>query len=129
HGGFGLYEWLGTCVPAREIASIDEHPNCAKRRLLSALKTMPRRPASKGDEPVACRGLANCTNFESRGHKISTLHDGPEAGSGSSLNMPAVAEHICQACGKVTWRPVPTRTDTMPACACGGGAPAVLAWA
>jgi DNA-directed RNA polymerase subunit RPC12/RpoP len=33
--------------------------------------------------------------------------------------MPAVAEHVCQACGKVTWGTVPTRT-TMPACPCGG---------
>ena len=34
--------------------------------------------------------------------------------------MPAVAEHVCQACGKVTWDDVPTRTDTMPTCPCGG---------
>jgi hypothetical protein len=34
--------------------------------------------------------------------------------------MPAVAEHVCQTCGKVTWGDVPTRTDTMLACACGG---------
>ncbi len=34
--------------------------------------------------------------------------------------MPAVAEYICQACGKITWSAVPVRTDTMPACACGG---------
>jgi hypothetical protein len=34
--------------------------------------------------------------------------------------MPAVAEYICQACRKVTWSAVPLRTDTMPACACGG---------
>jgi len=58
--------------------------------------------------------------FESPDRKIPELHDGLEAGSGSPLNMPAVAEHICQACGKVTWSPVPTRTDTMPACPCGG---------
>ncbi|HZB06143.1 MAG TPA: hypothetical protein VE449_06085 [Thermoleophilaceae bacterium] len=34
--------------------------------------------------------------------------------------MPAIAEHVCQSCGKVTWSEVPTRTDTMPACQCGG---------
>jgi hypothetical protein len=34
--------------------------------------------------------------------------------------MPGVAEHICQTCGKVNWSAVPLRTDTMPACACGG---------
>jgi hypothetical protein len=34
--------------------------------------------------------------------------------------MPGVAEHICQTCGTVTWSTVPLRTDTMPACACGG---------
>jgi DNA-directed RNA polymerase subunit RPC12/RpoP len=34
--------------------------------------------------------------------------------------MPTVAEYVCQACGKVTRGTVPTRTDTMPACPCGG---------
>ena len=34
--------------------------------------------------------------------------------------MAAVAELVCQACGKVTWSKVPRRTDTMPACPCGG---------
>jgi DNA-directed RNA polymerase subunit RPC12/RpoP len=34
--------------------------------------------------------------------------------------MPAVAEYVCQSCGKVTWGDVPTRTDTMPVCPCGG---------
>ena len=34
--------------------------------------------------------------------------------------MPAIAEHVCQACGKFTWGPVPRRTDTMPPCRCGG---------
>ena len=34
--------------------------------------------------------------------------------------MPAVAEHVCQSWGRVTWGDVPMRTDTMPACPCGG---------
>ena len=34
--------------------------------------------------------------------------------------MPGVAEHVCLACGKVTWSTVPVRTDTVPACPCGG---------
>jgi hypothetical protein len=34
--------------------------------------------------------------------------------------MVAMAEHLCQACGKVTWSKVPRRTDTMPLCECGG---------
>ena len=34
--------------------------------------------------------------------------------------MPPIAENVCQSCGKVTWADVPTRTDTMPACQCGG---------
>jgi hypothetical protein len=33
---FSSQSSLGTCVPALEIASVDEHPNCGKRRLLSA---------------------------------------------------------------------------------------------
>jgi hypothetical protein len=33
---FSSQSSLGTWVPSHEIASIDEHPNCAKRRLLSA---------------------------------------------------------------------------------------------
>jgi len=34
--------------------------------------------------------------------------------------MVAIAEFVCQACGKVTRSSVPRRTDTMPACSCGG---------
>ena len=34
--------------------------------------------------------------------------------------MPPIAEHVCQSCGKITWGDVPTRTDTMSACQCGG---------
>jgi hypothetical protein len=36
------------------------------------------------------------------------------------LDMAAVAELVCQACGKLSWSRVPKRTDTMPACPCGG---------
>ena len=34
--------------------------------------------------------------------------------------MPALAEHVCQSCRKVTWADVPKRTNTMPTCECGG---------
>ena len=39
---------------------------------------------------------------------------------GTRRGMPAIAEHVCQSCAKVTWGPVPARTDTMPSCGCGG---------
>jgi hypothetical protein len=50
------------------------------------------------------------------------LHDddGLGAQSGRPLDMSAVAELICQSCGKITRSKVPRRTDTMPACPCGG---------
>jgi ribosomal protein L44E len=35
-------------------------------------------------------------------------------------DMVAIAELVCQACGEVTTSSVPRRTDTMPACSCGG---------
>ena len=44
---FSSQSSLGTCVPSLEIASIDEHPNCAKRRLLSAPKTTLRLPGTR----------------------------------------------------------------------------------
>ena len=34
--------------------------------------------------------------------------------------MPPIAEYVCQSCGKITRGDVPKRTDTMPACQCGG---------
>jgi hypothetical protein len=43
-----------------------------------------------------------------------------ERSPGSRRFMPALAEHVCQSCGKRTWGDVPKRTDTMPACECGG---------
>lgn len=36
------------------------------------------------------------------------------------FDMSAVAELVCQSCGKVTRSTVPKRTDTMPICPCGG---------
>ena len=34
--------------------------------------------------------------------------------------MTPIAEHVCQSCRMITWGDVPKRTDTMPACQCGG---------
>jgi hypothetical protein len=58
--------------------------------------------------------------LEPRDVTICELHYRLEAESGSPLDMVAMAEHLCQACGKVSWSTVPRRTDTMPACKCGG---------
>jgi len=52
---------------------------------------------------------------------MQRLHDdGLGAESGRPLDMSAVAELVCQSCGKITRSNVPRRTDTMPACPCGG---------
>jgi hypothetical protein len=64
------------------------------------------RPRRAGGSLTACR--------------CERLHGVLGAESGTRLDMPGVAEHVCQSCGKVTWSDVPKRTDTMPACPCGG---------
>jgi ribosomal protein L37AE/L43A len=54
---------------------------------------------------------------------LDTSREGLSARAGSARlgDTAAQAELVCQQCGEVTWRRVPTRTDTMPACpACDG---------
>ena len=46
-------------------------------------------------------------------------HDGDPLTAGD-VDMSAVAELVCQSCGKTSRSKVPRRTDTMPACPCGG---------
>src|ERR671914_1576225 len=93
----------------------------AERRLSRAAFRARRRPVS--GLPGDVRGLANCTKLESPRLRSRKLHGGLEAGSGSPLDMAAVAELVCQACGTVSWSTVPRRTGTMPACPCGGPRP------
>jgi hypothetical protein len=109
--------------PQAQPAGVDEGP---PMRVWQGCRTpiepgrVSRSPAPGKRAARGRKGLANCTKLESPRLRSRKLHGGLEAGSGSPLDMAAVAELVCQACGTVSWSTVPRRTDTMPACPCGG---------
>jgi hypothetical protein len=79
-----------------------------------------RGAAGVAQPPLDIQKDANCTNSSPGDVTICELHYRLEADSGSPPDMVAMAEHLCQGCGKVSWSKVPRRTDTMPPCECGG---------
>jgi hypothetical protein len=63
--------------------------------------------------------LPNCITLTRK--DAQSLHDdGLGAESGRPLDMSAVAELVCQSCGRITRSKVPRQANTMPACPCGG---------
>jgi hypothetical protein len=113
---------LAVTFDERSFAHVLERSENRRCRNLELIDVEPRsRLPFRGSRAAPFRArLRNCTTLTPRKDRQRVHDDGLGAESGRPLDMSAVAELVCQSCGKITRSKVPRRTDTMPACPCGG---------